>query len=191
MWPSSLRGCLPALLPANCFRAGVQSSTLVCLGRDPTRLPASAFFLLISKVSSLFIKVQDCQACWLKQPTIFPPRALGPPQLRQSCQVCGRVKRGNNVTPHQVIARKTSVHMQNIWEGVLWCRALEKRHGWMPERCPLTYPNGQCPSYPYPPRAAQASSFSAISTKDVSVTPWNLVFLLILYVTVSSGRAPV
>ncbi|KAK4826855.1 hypothetical protein QYF61_011723 [Mycteria americana] len=41
-------------------------------------------------VSSVFIKVQDCQACWLKQSTTtgetFPPWALGPPWIRQSRQ---------------------------------------------------------------------------------------------------------
>lgn len=43
MWHSSLRGCLPAPLPANCFHAGVQSNRLARLGRDPTCLPANAF----------------------------------------------------------------------------------------------------------------------------------------------------
>lgn len=43
MWHSSLRESLLALWPANCFHAGVQSNTLVCLGRDPTHLPANAF----------------------------------------------------------------------------------------------------------------------------------------------------
>lgn len=43
MWHGSLRERLPALLPANCFHAGVQSNVLVCLGRNPTRSPANAF----------------------------------------------------------------------------------------------------------------------------------------------------
>lgn len=38
-----LEESLPALQPANCFHAGVQSNTLVCLGRDPTCSPANAF----------------------------------------------------------------------------------------------------------------------------------------------------
>lgn len=120
MWHSSLRESLPALQPANCFHAGVQSNTLVCLGRDPTCSPANAFLSFNIQGELSVHKSTRLQACWLKQSATtgetFTPWALGPPP--QSCQVCGRGKRGDNTTARQVIGGEAcSVCSQNIWEA--------------------------------------------------------------------------
>lgn len=117
MWHSSLRESLPALQPANCFHAGVQRNTQVCLGRHPTH-QLMHFFLLMSKVNSVCMKVQDCQACWLKQFTTMGEKF--PPRTQRSSTYEAQLAEGggrDNTTPSQVIAGKVCpICLQNIWE---------------------------------------------------------------------------
>lgn len=65
----------------------------------------------------MFIKAEDCPACWLKQSITtceaFTLQALG--AGRAARYVEG--KKADNATSHQVIAGKArSVHLKNMWE---------------------------------------------------------------------------
>lgn len=88
------------------------------------------FFLSISKVSSVFIKAEDWQDCWLKQSTTtreaFTLQALGPGRAARCVE--GEEGGQRNPTPGYCWESLVGTLAKYVG-GVLWCRALEKAIG--------------------------------------------------------------